>query len=410
MALSETAIRHAKPRDKVYKLNDGRGLYLLVHPGGGRYWRLNYSIDGKRITLALGVYPDVGLAKAREKREAARAQVAEGIDPREAAKAATRETALRPTLTFRHVADELIAKSEAEGYSAVTTQKARWLADQLSPFLGEHNVAEITAPELLAALRPVEQAGKHETAVRLRSFASRVFRYAIATGRATRDPSADLRGALISPKVRHRAAIVDPDGVGQLMRAIRGYGGQALTRWALELLALTFVRPGELRLADWAEFDLDKALWSIPAARMKMRIAHKVPLSHQAIDLLVRIRGVNGRGRYLFSAPLYPNRPMSENTLNTALRRMGYSGDEMTSHGFRAAAASLLNESGLWHADAIERQMAHQEPNAVRRAYARAAFWDERVRMMQWWADELDRLAAAAHPDRAREACPNDNA
>ena len=262
--------------------------------------------------------------------------------------------------------------------------------------IGERPIAKVSAVELLAVLRKIEARGNYETARRLRSTCGMVFRYAIASGRAERDPSADLRGALTVPQVKHRAAILESVAIGGLLRAIEGFKGQPTTRAAPRVAALVFVRPGELRHAEWKEFDFEKAEWVIPAEKMKMHRPHRVPLSRQALSILKELKALTGECRWLFPSACSVLRPMSENTLNAALRRLGYESDEMTAHGFRALAATRLNEMGRWHSDAIERQLAHQEPNAVRRAYTHGAeYWSERIVMMQAWADYLDELREA---------------
>lgn len=295
--------------------------------------------------------------------------------------------------TFEAVAKELMDKSEAEGDAPKTLEKKQWLLDFANKEFGKRPIAEIKAPEILDALRKIEKRGRHETATRARRTIGAVFRFAIATGRAERDPTADLRGALITPTVTHRATIVEPKAVGALLRAIDGFEGHAVTRYALKLAPLAFVRPGELRQAEWAEFDLVGAEWRIPAKKMKMRRPHRVPLAHQALAILRDLQQITGGSKYLFPSARSWHRPISDNTLNAALRRLGYDKTELTIHGLRSTASTLLNESGKWHADAIERQLAHQEANEIRGAYTHAAeFWQERVRMMRWWADELDRM------------------
>jgi integrase len=279
----------------------------------------------------------------------------------------------------------------------MTIKKNRWLLEPAFETFGDRPIGEITAPELLHALRKFEQRERYESARRLRTVAGMVFRYAIATGRATRDVSLDLRGALTTPKVRHRPAITEPKKVGGLLRAIDGYTGHPTTRMALQLSALLFVRPGEIRHARWREFDLGLALWNIPAETMKMDRPHRVPLARQALNVIRQLEKITGQGEFLFPATTSVRRPMSENTLNAALRRLGYTKGEVTAHGFRTTASTLLNEMGRWSADAIERQLAHQEENDVRRAYMHAAeFWAERVEMMQAWADHLDQLRSGA--------------
>jgi len=298
--------------------------------------------------------------------------------------------------TFKAVAEELSGKLGREGRAPRTLKKLRWLLDLAYPSIGDRRVAEITAPELLSVLRKVEARGKYETACRLRNTCGMVFRYAIATGRAERDPSADLRGALTTPKVNHRSTIVDPRAIGALLRAIEGFDGQATTKAALRLAPLVFVRPGELRHAEWTEIEFAAVEWRIPAAKMKMLRPHRVPLSRQALAIIRELQGISGGGRWLFPSVRSMARPISENTLNAALRRLGYGPEEMTTHGFRAMASTRLNEMGCWNPDAIERQLAHQESDDVRRAYIHAAeYWRERVRMMQAWADYLDELRDA---------------
>lgn len=395
--LTDAAIRAAKPADRAVKLADGGGMYLLIRPDGSRYWRMDYRFHGKRGTLAFGVYPTVSLADAREKRRQAKAMLESGLNPavqRKLEKVAAKAGAAN---SFKAVALEYLDKLEREGRAQVTLTKKRWLLGFAIADIGNRPIAEITAPELLASLRRIEASGRYETARRARSDCGEVFRYAIATGRAERDISADLRGALTAPVVSHRAAIVEPRAIGDLLRAIDGYAGQPLTLAALKLASLTFVRPGELRHAEWSEFDLDGAMWTIPAAKMKMRRPHLVPLSRQALAVVRALQPLTGAGRYLFPSLRSTVRPMSENTVNAALRRLGYSADEMTGHGFRSMAATRLNEMGKWNPDAIERQLAHQEENAVRSAYtSQAEYLDERRAMMQAWADYLDTLRTGA--------------
>ena len=393
MPLSFASVNKAKPRDKPYKMADERGLYLLISPGGGKYWRLNYRFAEKYRTMALGVFPDVGLADARARRDDARKLLANGVDPAVFRQEEIAKAEFDATTSFRVVAEEWLQKRTREGLGDITVAKAKWLLGFAYPALADRKISEITTPELLGVLREVEGRGRHETARRLRSVCGRVFRYAIATGRADHDLAAGLRDALTTPKVKHLAAITNAQEVGPLLRAIEGFNGHAVTRLALRLAPHVFVRPGELRHAEWSEIDFDNALWSIPAEKMKMRRPHKVPLSRQAIAIFREVREITGSGQYVFPGFQSLKRPMSENALNGALRRLGYSGDEMTSHGFRAMASTLLNEMGKWHPDAVERQLAHVENDSVRRAYARGEYWDERVQMMQHWSDHLDALA-----------------
>ena len=348
----------------------------------------------KKKTLAIGVYPTVTLKHAREKRDEAKRLLADNIDP--SMQRRLEKLTAASGNTFRAVAEELLMKLEREGRADVTLAKKRWLLDFAYPAIGERPVAEITAPEVLAVLRKVETRGRYETAGRLRSTCGMVFRYAIATGRAERDPSVDLRGALTAPKVIHRAAIVDPAGIGALLRVIDDYDGLPLTKAALKLAPLVFVRPGELRKAEWAEFDLEHAEWRIPAAKTKMRRLHRVPLSKQALAIIRDLQAISRGGRWLFPSVHSISRPMSENTLNAALRRLGYSKGRMTAHGFKGMASTRLNEMGCWNPDAIERQLAHQESDDVRRAYLCTQLnTGQSVRMMQAWADYLDELRDA---------------
>lgn len=396
MGLTAVAIKAAKGRDKPYKLTDGDGLFLYVTPNGGRYWRMNYRHLGKQKTLAFGVYPDTGLADAREQRDAARKLLARGEDPAERIKLERIAATVAASNSFKAVADEWLVKVELEDRSAATMKKLRWLLDFINASVGKRPIASISAQELLVMLRKMEGKGKYETAKRLRSTCSQIFRYAIATARAERDVAADLRGALIAPKPVHRAAITSAHEAGGLLRALDAFEGHANTKVALRLLPHVFVRPGELRYAEWADFDFDKALWTIPQHKTKMRRAHTIPLSVQALAILQAIEHDANYSRFLFPSLRSVDRPMSENTINAALRRMGFAQDEMTGHGFRAMAATLLNEMGLWHPDAIERQLAHCDNNAVRRAYTRGEYWEERVRMMQHWSDHLDFLRDGA--------------
>lgn len=394
MALTNAAIKAARPQKKPYKLYDEKGLYLSIEPTGGRLWRWKYHWDGKEKKQAFGTFPEIGLKDARDRRDEARSLLAAGVDPGQKKKADKQTQALQAANTFQAVADEYIAKREREGLAPVTVYKARWLLTLLAAKIGGRPIAQITAPELLAALRTVEKRGNLETARRMRSFAGRVFRYGIATSRCERDLSVDIRDALTAPTVTHRAAILKPAAVGALLRAIEGYSGQPSTALALRLAPHVFVRPGELRHAEWAEIDFDKAVWTIPGSKMKMGKDHQVPLSRQAVAILGDAQKVSVGAGYVFPSLSSTKRPISENTLNGALRRLGFAGDQMTAHGFRATASTLLNESGKWNPDAIERALAHGQGNGVRAAYHRGAYWDERVRMAQWWSNYLDDLRA----------------
>jgi len=350
---------------------------------------LAYRYCGKQKSLSIGSYPTVSLADARIARDDAKKLLSKGQDPSVVKRSTTANT-------FHAIGEEYLGQQQANERASATIVKLKWFLGQAYPVIGGKPVTEITPPEILALLRTVERRKHYETARRLRSVIGRVFRYAIATGRAEADPTQALRGALITPVVKHRAAITDSKAFGGLLRAIDGFQGQPTTTAALKLSAFLLCRPGELRAAVWSEFDLSAAVWTIPAARMKMRRPHKVPLSLQVLSILADLKDRAGPGEYLFPSIRTANRPMSENTLNAALRRLGYMQDEMTAHGFRSTGSTLLNESGNWHADAIERQLAHVDNNAVRRAYARGEFWDERVKMMQWWADYLGNLKSFA--------------
>lgn len=412
--LTQLQITAAKPKAQPYQLADGRGLFLFVQTSGSKLWRFRYRLAGKQKTLHLGPWPDTSLAVAREKCHEARKAIAAGLDPVLEKKRAKVVAQFAHAITFKEVAEELLAKFEREGRADVTLDKIRWLLGMAYPLIGTHPINGITAHEALAVLRKVETNGRYESARRMRSVLSRVFRYGIATARCDRDVAADLRGALTTPKAVHHAAITDPREVGVLLKTIDGYGGQAVTRLALQLSPHLFVRPGELRQAEWSEFDFDKAMWVIPAPKMKMRRSHKVPLSRQALMLIEELREVSGHRRYVFPCMGKPKLAMSENAVNQALRRLGYPSGEMTAHGFRAMAATLLNEMGRWNPDAIERQLAHQDASSVRRAYARGEYLDERIAMMQHWSDYLDELREAAPaarppieaPSKSRRAKP----
>lgn len=392
MALSDLQIRNAKAGAKRIKLSDGGGLQLWIEADGAKRWRLAYRHNSAQKTLALGVYPRVGLKEARDLREEAKKLLAAGQDPvlaRQEEKAAKAEASGN---SFEAMVGEYLAKKRRDGIAESTLGKLDWIFGLALPALGPRPILEITPAEILRVLKQVEARGQFETAGRLRANIGAVFRYAVALGKAENDPTFALRNALATPKTKHRAAIVEPRAFGGLLRAIDSYEGTPEVRYALQLLALTFVRPGELRNAEWREIDLEASIWSIPAGRMKMRRPHKIPLAPQAIVILRQLHAITGHRALLFPGVRSADRAMSENTINAALRRLGYSQDQMTGHGFRASASSILNESGLWNPDAIERQLAHVDNDSIRRAYARADFWDERVRMMAWWADKCDEL------------------
>ena len=389
MALTDARIRNLKPKKKPYKTSDFDGLYILTNPNGSKLWRFKYRLSGKERLLTIGSYPATSLAQARTVRDDAREQVALGNDPNDAKRSDAQAVAQNNANSFAKLAEGYMAKIVKEGRADNTLAKIDWLMGMANADLGSKPISQITSPMVLETLRKVEAKGNYETARRLRSTIGTVFRFAIANGLAENDPTFALRDALITPKVKPRAAITDKKALGGLMRAIDGFDGQTTTRIALELLSIVVTRPGELRHARWDEFDLEAAIWTIPAERMKMRKVHKVPLPARALELLSDLEGLTGWADLIFPSIKTPKRPMSENTLNAALRRMGYSGDDMTSHGFRATFSTIANESGLWNADAIERALAHVEPNEVRRAYARAEYWEERVRIADWWSGLL---------------------
>lgn len=393
MPLNDPAIKAAKPADKPKKLFDEKGLFLLVKPTGAKLWRVKYRFGGREQLLSLGAYPETTLKQAREKRQKIREQVAAGIDPSAARQAA--KAALAGEGSFEALAREWYQQFSPGWTPEHAGRVWRRLEADLFPWLGERPVKELEAPELLACLRRIQARGALESAHRALQTLSQAFRYAVATGRAVRDPTADLRGALPPVRVKHFAAITDPKAIGELLRDLDGYKGSFVTRCALQLAPLLFVRPGELRQAEWSEFDLDAAEWRIPAHKMKMRHAHIVPLATQALAILQDLKTLTGRGKYLFPGLRTADRPMCENTVNAALRRLGYDQSQMTGHGFRSMASTLLNEMG-WHRDAIERQLAHAEKDGVRAAYNRAEHLPERRKMMQAWADYLCGLKQCA--------------
>ncbi len=401
MALTDVAVRTAKPREKSYKLFDSGGLYLEVSPSGGKWWRFKYRVAGKEKRLSFGTYPDVPLKAAREKRDATRQQHAAGIDPGAARRAEKLSQA--GAESFEAVAREWHEKFSSKWEPTSADRILRRFDRDVFPWIGKRPIAELRAPELLTVLRRIESRGTKETAHRIKQNCGQVFRYAVATGRAERDCTADLRGALPPTRAKHHASIVDPKGVGQLLRALDGYSGHFVTKCALRIAPLVFVRPGELRRAEWTEFDLDKGEWHIPAARMKMRVKHIVPLSDQAVAILRELEPLTNKPipskpdapRYVFPGGWSRERPMSENAVLAALRRMGYTKDEMTGHGFRSMASTLLHEQG-WNHQAIERQLAHAERNAVSAAYNFAEHLPERRKMMQAWANYLDSLRTGA--------------
>jgi integrase len=401
MALSDTRVKSLKAglkpdgtaTNKTYRVTDEKGLYIEVTPKGGKRWRFKYRFGGKEKLLSLGVYPEITLKEARNRRDIHRRQVAEGIDPSDLRKAEKQSTGDQNS--FEAVAREWHNKFSATWSESHSSRTIIRLEQNTFPWLGAKNINDITAPELLTVLRRVESRGALETAHRVNQICGQVFRYAIATGRAERDPAADLKGALPPTRVKHHPSITEPVKVGALMRAICDYSGSIIAATALKLSPLLFVRPGELRQAEWSEIDFESNEWRIPPEKMKMRVVHIVPLSKQAIAILKEIQPLTGCGQYVFPSNRTVTRPMSNNTINGALRRLGYTKEEMTAHGFRSMASTILNEQG-WNRDAIERQLAHGENNGVRAAYNYAQYLPERKEMMQAWADYLDGIAGGA--------------
>lgn len=402
--LTDTAIKQAKPKDKAYKIFDGGGLFLLVNKNGSKYWRLKYRTNGKEKLLALGVYPLISLKEAREKRFEAKKQIAQGIDPNDHKKAEKRAQREIADNSFEAVGYEWLEMKRLS-WSEVHARKVEWmLTSNLFPWLGKRPIAEIDPPELLATLRRIESRGALETAKRVKQVAGQVFRYAVATGRANRDPSQDLKDALATPIKSHHAAVTEPKEVGPLLLALDGYQGTPIVRTALKLAPLTFVRPGELRHARWADVNIDTAEWIIPGRKMKglkrkenERPDHIIPLSTQAIEALREIYPLTGTGEYVFPSARSTKRPMSDNAVLSALRRLDIPKDQMTGHGFRAMARTILDEKLGYRADWIEHQLAHGVKDVHGRAYNRTKHLDKRREMMQAWADYLDQLRLQAN-------------
>jgi integrase len=398
--LTAAKVHSEKPdAKKLRKISDGGGLYLLVQPSGSKLWRMGYRFQGKQKTLAFGIYPAVSLADARTCRNKAQLQLRAGEDPAGMAKA--KKTA---SITFSAVAEEWRAvKVVAEGKAASTVALTRWAVGILNDGIGDRPISDIEAPDLLAVLRRVEAAGRHQSVTRLRAIASTIFRFGIASGYCKRDPAADLRGVLTSKASKAHAAVTDPAAVGELMRAVDGYERIPTLRLALQFLALTFVRPGELCAAQWS--DIEGNVWNVPAGRMKMRIAHRVPLSRQAVAILDELRLITGKRAHLFASPMKPGQPLGTQRLNHVLDEIGFEHDRHVAHGFRSMFSTVANESGKWSPDVIEASLAHSL-RGVRGIYNRSLYWPERVALAQWYADHLDELhgrgEVVALPKKAR--------
>lgn len=395
MPLTVAEVKNAKPREKPYKMADEKGLYLLVNPNGSKLWKFKYRFSGVEKKLSFGAFPDVSVSAARDARDDARRQLTNTIDPGILKNSIKRSKKMAEENSFEAVAREWHAKFTPKWSKNHGERILIRLEQNIFPWIGKSSINEVTAPEILSALRRIENRGAVETAHRVSQICGQVFRYAIVIGKAERNPAADLRGALAPVKQKHHASIIDSVEIGKLLNAISEYRGNFITKCALQLAPLFFVRPGELRHAEWSEFDLQKAEWRIPAEKMKMKEQHIVPLATQAIEIIQELHAYTGSGKYLFPSLRSASRPMSENTVLAALRRLGYSSDEMTGHGFRSMASTLLNEHG-WNRDAIERQLAHAERNNIRAAYNYAEYLPERRNMMQWWAEHLDKLKAGA--------------
>lgn len=396
MPLSDTACRQAKPKDKPYKLTDGGGLYLLINQTG-KYWRWDYRHAGKRKTLALGVYPETTLAKAREKHQEARKQRADGIDPSQARKDEKLATLLASANSFEAVAGQWFNRHMTARSDSHKDRTWNRLVADIFPWLGTRPISEIKAPEVLECLRRIEGRGAHETAQRVRWSCSKVFRYGISIGVCDGDPAELLKDALTRPKATPFPTLTDPIKIAELLRAMDDLSATFTVKCAARLAPLLFVRPGELRKAEWKEIDLDARIWRIPADKMKSRAPHHVPLADQVVNILRELQALTGHGQYVFPGVRNHERPMSEATLIAVVRRLGYGKEEFTPHSFRKIASTVLNESQLWHKDAIERQLAHGERDEVRAAYNHAEHWAERQRMMQWYADHLDVLKAGGN-------------
>ena len=395
MPLSELKIRNAKPKEKFYKLSDSDGLYLHVTEKGGKLWRFRYRFEGKEKLLAFGSYPEISLLDARQKRDEARRLLAHGIDPG-AVRKAQKQAKVEDKETVEVIAREWHEKFKSTWTEGHADKLLRCLERDVFPWIGTRPIKEIKAPELLTVLRRVESRGVLEGAHRVRGICNMIFRYAISTGRAERNPAQDLIGSLPPAKEKHLAAITEPKEVRELLLVIEGYVGSYVVKLALQLSPLVFVRPGELRHMEWREVDFENALWSIPAEKMKMREPHLVPLSKQAIKILKELQKLTGTSQYAFPSGRTYDRPMSNNAILAALRRMGYTKEEMTPHGFRAMARTIIDEVLQIRPDFIEAQLAHRVSDPLGRSYNRTHHLNERRKMMQTWADYLDGLKAGA--------------
>lgn len=389
MPLIDSEIEGFEPQVRSYKRSDGKALYIFVTPSGSKLWRMSYRFEGKQKTLSFGPYPVVTIEEARALRTKAKRLLRQDIDPGAVQKARVSRRRGRGPSTFDVIADEFLDKRARDGLAETTLSKKSWLLDFAREGFGSKPITGITPHEVLSVLRLVEAKGNYETAKRLRTAIGEVFRFAVATLRADTDPTPVLRGALVSPKVRHMPAIVEAPKFGRLVRAIWGYEGRGRTASALKLMALLFPRPDELRKAAWSEIDFNTSTWTIPAERMKMRREHRKPLPPAALHILLDLRSTGDPSGLVFPATTNSSRPISENTMNLALHRLGFPGDEMTPHGFRASASTFLNESGRWNPDAIEAELAHAGTNRTRSIYNRALYWSERTAMTHWWSGEV---------------------
>ena len=397
MTLTVAEIRALPATGAVYRKSDEKGLYLEVTPKGSKLWRLKYRFNGVEKRLAFGAWPEVSLADARSLRDDARRQIRDGIDPGQQKRMDKIAAQISAGNSFQSVAEDFIeTKMVKSGNAPATIEKAKWFLSQLTPALGARPIADIEPAELLMVLRKIEAKGHRETANKTRSFASRVFRYGVQTTRCMTDPADMLVGALSRPVVKHHAAILEPKLLGEFLRAIDGYNGGPIVKLASQIAPHIFLRPGELRFGQWNEINWGEAIWTVPADRTKLRRPHAVPLSGQVIALLRELEQHSGGFDLMFPGQRSHLRPISENTLNVTYRRLGFDSDTVTSHGLRATASTLLNESGKWQPDAIERALAHGHSNAVRGAYARGQHWEERVAMAQWWSNYLDAVRQGA--------------